>query len=284
MVKKNDNTEYTPILRQYKALKEQYKECLLFYRLGDFYELFFEDAIIASKALDIVLTQRGVDAPMCGVPFHSSDNYLGRLVKLGYKVAICEQLETAEEARKRGGRALVRRDVVRVVTPGTLFEDGLLDARENNYLVCVSNLGDDYGVAWMDLSAGVFNVCTSKLGNLDSEIQRVCPRELLISDKLRERKEIELILRRCQCAITSHSESFFDVNKAEKVLCGVYGVNTLLGLGNFSDVEISACGSLVEYVRMTQKDNLPKLNYPKTCDGGNFVFIDSTALRSLELF
>ncbi|MCU7612134.1 DNA mismatch repair protein MutS [Anaplasma capra] len=284
MVKIGDDTGYTPIIRQYKSLKDQYEGCLLFYRLGDFYELFFDDAIVASKALDIVLTKRGAGTPMCGVPVHSVDSYLSRLIKLGHKIAICEQLETAEEARKRGYKALVRRDVVRIITPGTLLEDDLLDARENNYLACLSNLGNDYGMAWMDISAGVFNVRSSKLEDLDSEIQRVRPRELLISDKLKEQKEIELVLRKHKCTITSHSESFFDVKKAEKVLCGVYRVNTLRGLGNFKDVEVSACGSLVEYVRMTQKNSLPTLGYPKVCDSNSFVLVDSTALRNLELF
>ncbi|WP_037349468.1 MutS N-terminal domain-containing protein, partial [Anaplasma marginale] len=284
MVKASDNTEYTPIIRQYKSLKDQYEGCLLFYRLGDFYELFFDDAVVASRALDIVLTKRGAGTPMCGIPTHSADSYLGRLVKLGHKVAICEQLETVEEARKRGHRALVKRDVVRIVTPGTLLEDGLLEASENNYLACLSRVGDSYGVAWMDLSAGIFNVRSSRLENIDSEIQRIRPRELLISDRLKEQREVELILRRHRCAVTSHSESFFDVKKAEKVLCGIYGVNTLRGLGNFTDVEVSACGSLVEYVRTTQKNNLPKLGYPKVCDSKSFVLIDGAALRNLELF
>ena len=281
----NNDNEYTPVLRQYRALKEQYKECLLFYRLGDFYELFFEDAIKASKALNIVLTRRGADTPMCGVPYHSSDSHLGKLVKLGYKVAICEQVETAEEARKRGGvRALVKREVVRIVTPGTLLEDGLLEARENNYLVCIANVGNAYGVAWMELSTGIFNVRTCSVEDIDSEIQRLCPSELLISDSLKEQKSIELILKRHKCSVTSHNESFFDSQRAEKVLCDVYGMNTVHGLGGLEEVEIAACGSLVEYVKMTQQGHVPSLSYPKLCNSGDFVLIDGPALRNLEIF
>ena len=272
------------MLRQYKALKEQYKECLLLYRLGDFYELFFEDAVTASKALDIVLTKRGADTPMCGVPYHSSDSYLSKLVKLGYKVAICEQLETAEEARKRGIRSLVKREVVRIVTPGTLIEDGMLDARENNYLVCITNMKDSYAIAWMEISTGLFNVRTIRIEDLDSEIQRLQPSELLISDKLKEQQYMDLVLKRHRCTITSHNESFFDAKRAEKVLCSVYGVSTVKGIGNFEDVEVAACGSLVEYVRATQRGNLPKLSYPKVRDSAGFVFIDGSALRNLELF
>ena len=282
----NNNTEYTPVLRQYKSLKEQYKGCLLLYRLGDFYELFFEDAVEASKVLDIVLTKRSTGVPMCGVPCHSYESYLGKLVKLGYRVAICEQIETAEEAKKRGIRALVKREVVRVVTPGTLFEDGFLEAKENHYLVCVSSIKNDnkYGIAWMELSTGLFNVRTAGIEDLDSEIQRLEPKELLISDKLREEKSVELVLKRHRCPITSHDESFFDPNRAGRVLCEVYGVNTLKGLGCFNAVEISACGSLVEYIRMTQRDSAPKFNYPKAFDNGSFVVIDGPALRNLELF
>ena len=281
----NNSNEYTPVLRQYRALKEQYKGCLLFYRLGDFYELFFEDAVKASKALNIVLTKRGADTPMCGVPYHSSDSYLGKLVKLGHKVAICEQVETAEEARKRGGvRALVKREVVRIVTPGTLLEDGLLEARENNYLVCVANVGDTYGVAWMELSTGIFNVRTCSIEDIDSEIQRLGPSELLISDELKEKKEIELVLKRHKCSVTSHNESFFDSQRAEKVLCDAYGVNTVHGLGGLDEVEIAACGSLVEYVKMTQQGYVPSLSYPRVCNSSDFVLIDGPALRNLELF
>ncbi|QJC27685.1 DNA mismatch repair protein MutS [Anaplasma platys] len=280
----SNNTEYTPVLRQYKALKEQYKGCLLLYRLGDFYELFFEDAVVASKALDIVLTKRGADTPMCGVPYHSSDSYLSKLVKLGYKVAICEQLETAEEARKRGIRSLVKREVVRIVTPGTLIEDGLLDARENNYLVCITNIKDRYAIAWMEISTGLFSVRTIGIEDLDSEIQRLQPSELLISDKLKEQQYMDLVLKRHRCTITSHNESFFDAKRAEKVLCSVYGVSTVKGIGNFEDAEVAACGSLVEYVRATQRGSLPQLSYPKVRDAAGFVFIDGPALRNLELF
>ncbi|KJV68665.1 DNA mismatch repair protein MutS [Candidatus Neoehrlichia procyonis] len=279
-----DYKNATPTIKQYIALKAQYQECLLFYRLGDFYELFFDDAIEASKVLNIVLTKKGTSVPMCGVPFHSSESYLSKLVKLGYKVAICEQLETAEEAKRRGYKELVKRDVVRIITPGTVLEDSLLEANENNYLACVVCVNSAYAIAWMELSTGLFYFHATNLDNLESDLMRINPKELLISDQLALTEDILKILKKHKFLLTRHSNSFFSVNKACSVLCDVYEIKTLKGLGNFLEEEISACGSLLEYVKITQKNNLPKLEYPKAYVRQNFMFIDGAALQNLELF
>ena len=145
----------TPLMSQYLQIKSEHKDYLLFYRMGDFYELFFEDAITASKALDIALTKRGKcegqDIPMCGVPFHAYESYLAKLIRQGFKVAICEQVEDPQEAKKRGYKAIVKREVIRLVTAGTLTEEPLLDAKKNNFLLTIAKLNDNLGLAWLDI-------------------------------------------------------------------------------------------------------------------------------------
>ncbi|MCK5296973.1 MAG: DNA mismatch repair protein MutS, partial [Alphaproteobacteria bacterium] len=178
------------MIAQYLAIKEAHKGYILFYRMGDFYELFFEDAVIAAEALDITLTKRGKydgkDIPMCGVPVHAHENYLARLIKKGFKVAVGEQLENPAEAKKRGYKAIVKRDVVRIITSGTLTEDTLLDARKHNYLTAVSEIKGKAALAWVDVSTGDFFV--QKIDNLELSLSamlaRIEPKELLISDKL----------------------------------------------------------------------------------------------------
>ena len=180
----------TPMMNQYLRIKSEYKDALLFYRMGDFYELFFEDAEIASAALNITLTKRGkhknLDIPMCGVPYHSSENYLNNLIRQGHKVAVCEQLEKPEEAKKRGYKAVVNRDVVRLITPGTLTEETLLHEQKNNFLLSL-NLNDSLcGVAWLDISTGEFNVTSFGFHDLNSFLIRVSPREVLVSCQNKE--------------------------------------------------------------------------------------------------
>ena len=176
----------SPMMAHYIETKKQYPDCLLFYRLGDFYELFFEDAQTAAKALDLVLTYRGYlddkPIPMCGVPFHAYENYLVRLVKAGYKVAICEQMESPQEAKKRGSTAIVKRDVIRIVTAGTLTEDSLLDARTNNYLMSIVPVSGEYALAWTDMSTGEFYTQVVSSENLGSNLIRLNAAEILISE------------------------------------------------------------------------------------------------------
>src|SRR5690348_2501986 len=181
-------TEVTPMMAQYLAIKALHTDYLLFYRMGDFYELFFADAAKAAEALDIALTKRGKhqgeDIPMCGVPVHAAEAYLARLIKRGFRVAVCEQLEDPAEAKKRGSKAVVKRDVVRLVTPGTLTEDSLLDARRNNFLGAVADAGGDYGIAWLDLSTGEFQAQSISSATLGAALARLQAGELLVADRL----------------------------------------------------------------------------------------------------
>src|SRR5689334_16448204 len=191
----DDAGRVTPMMEQYVEIKAANPDCLLFYRMGDFYEMFFQDAEIASRALGIVLTKRGKhlgqDIPMCGVPVHRSDEYLHRLIAQGHRVAVCEQLEDPAEARKRGSKSVVRRNVIRLVTPGTLTEDTLLDARRNNYLLAVvraraSGAGDDarFALAWIDISTGEFRIAECDRAGLNAEVARLEASEIIVSDAL----------------------------------------------------------------------------------------------------
>jgi DNA mismatch repair protein MutS len=278
----------TPVMEQYLNLKTQYKDHLLFYRLGDFYELFFDDAIKAAKLLNIVLTKRGnsngQEIPMCGVPAHSSESYLHKLIDLGFKVAVCDQLETADEAKKRGYKSIVKRDVVRIVTPGTIIEDSLLEDKSNNYLASIVEQNDEYAISWLELSTGKFFHTVTNLKALDSDLLRISPRELLISEKLTEDEKIRSILKNYKISITQHTQSFFEYNKSHRTLCEFYKIRELGVIGNFSKVEIMACGALLEYIRVTQRGSIPRLEFPKTYKQQNFMLIDASARRNLELF
>ncbi len=178
----------TPAMQQYLSLKKEYPGCLLFYRMGDFYEMFFDDAREASRILDIALTKRGKhageDIPMCGVPVHSHESYLEKLISSGCRVAICEQLEDPAEAKKRGYKAIVKRDVVRIVTPGTITEDTLLDARASSYLAAVASAAGQWAVAWVDISTGEFRVELLEESEIAVTLARLQPREVLVSESL----------------------------------------------------------------------------------------------------
>ncbi|WP_168464684.1 DNA mismatch repair protein MutS [Wolbachia endosymbiont of Ctenocephalides felis wCfeT] len=278
----------TPAMEQYLNLKTQYKDYLLFYRMGDFYELFFDDAIQAAKLLNIVLTKRGnangQDIPMCGVPAHSSESYLHKLIDFGFKVAVCDQLETADEAKKRGYKTIVKRDVVRIVTPGTIVEDSLLEDKSNNYLASIVEQNKEYAIGWLELSTGKFFYTVTNLKDLNSDLLRISPRELLISDKLTEDEKIRLILKNYKISITQHAQSFFEYNKSHRTLCEFYKVREVGVIGNFSKVEVAACGALLEYVRVTQRGSIPRLEFPKPYKQQNFMLIDASARRNLELF
>ena len=180
----------SPMMAQYLEIKQGHPGCLLFYRMGDFYELFFDDAVAASSTLDITLTKRGThngaDIPMCGVPVHSADGYLARLIRAGHKVAVCEQVEDPAEARKRGGKSVVERAVVRVVTAGTLTEEALLDARAHNYLAALATAGGETGLAWLDVSTGAFFVQPVGDAGLGAALARLAPGENVLPEKLLE--------------------------------------------------------------------------------------------------
>ncbi|MBI3440370.1 MAG: DNA mismatch repair protein MutS [Proteobacteria bacterium] len=275
------------MMAQYHAVKAQYPDCLLFYRMGDFYELFFDDAIKASSVLDITLTKRGQyrgeDIPMCGVPWHSHDSYLARLIKAGYKVAICEQIETPEEARKRGGKPLVQRDVIRVVTLGTLTEETLLEKNSNNYLTALADIGGTMGIAWLDLSTGDFTLQTLFPKNLSATLERINPGEILLSEKLAQTPALFEIFADYKSKLTIQPHSRFDSENARKRLEKIFGVGTLESFGAFSRAEITAAGALVDYVELTQKGKFPRLSPPKQLPLGSVMEIDAATRRNLEL-
>ncbi len=275
---------HTPMMAQYHALKEQYPDCLLFYRMGDFYELFFDDAIQASECLDITLTKRGKnqdnEIPMCGVPFHSYEPYLAKLIRSGFRVAICEQTETPEEAKKRGGyKALVNRDVVRVVTQGTLTEDTLLSPRENNYLAAVCEIGGQYGLSWLDLSTGEFLIQPLEKSQLTASLDRIAPSELLLQDRTAN----DDIFAQHKNILTPQPSSLFDSQNAQKRLEGIFGVGTLESFGAMSRAEISAAGALIDYVNRTQKGKMPHIFRPRHVTSGAVMDIDPATRRSLEI-
>src|SRR5215470_12022084 len=209
----------TPMMEQYLEIKAANPGLLLFYRMGDFYELFFEDAEIASKALGIMLTKRGKhqgqDIPMCGVPVERSDDYLHRLIAQGFRVAVCEQMEDPAAAKARGNKSVVRRDVVRLVTPGTLTEDTLLDARTNNYLLAIARArssagGDRFGLAWIDISTSEFMVTECAAGELAATLARINPNEAIVADALYSDNELAPTLRELT-AVTPLTRDVFDV-------------------------------------------------------------------------
>jgi DNA mismatch repair protein MutS len=277
----------TPMMQQFLGVKASHKDCLLFYRMGDFYEMFFDDALTAAKVLDIALTKRGKhngeDIPMCGVPFHACEAYLHKLINAGYKVAVCEQMESPEEAKKRGYKAVVRREVVRIITPGTLIEDALLDARASNYLSSLSDIGGKMALAWIDISTGEFRVCPTTREALGADLSRLSVKELLIADQLFVDVELSPILREYRAALSPQVASMFEYAKTENKLMSFYGVKSLDGYGQFSRAEISACGSLIEYIELTQKGALPRLDPPKQFSAKNFMSIDGSTRRNLEI-
>ncbi len=279
---------HTPMMAQYLAVKDNYPDCLVFYRMGDFYELFFDDAVKASEALDITLTKRGKTQenaiPMCGVPAHSLDPYLARLIRCGFKVAICDQTETPEQAKKRGGaKALVRRDVVRVVTQGTLTEDTLLDARENNYLAALAETGGQYGLAWLELSTGDFWVQPVLEKALGAAIDRIGASEILTPDRMVQKPTLFETFTPLRDRLTVQPSSLFDSENARKRLENLFGVGTLESFGAFSRAEIAAAGALIDYVERTQMGKLPHLFRPRQLSSGAMMEIDAATRRNLEL-
>jgi DNA mismatch repair protein MutS len=273
----------TPMMAQYLDIKRQHPDALLFYRMGDFYEMFFDDAVATAAALDITLTKRGkhegADIPMCGVPVHSHEGYLERLIRAGFKVAICEQTEDPAAARKRGGKALVARAVVRLVTPGTITEDSLLQARANNHLAALARAGGDLGLAWLDMSTGDFTVARPKAGDLPALLAQVAPGEILISEALSE----EPFLADYGAALTPLAASRFASAAGERRLRDVYAVASLDAFGAFSRAEIGAAGAVVDYVLLTQKGRMPRLAPPQRQGAQSVMAIDSATRRNLEL-
>ncbi len=278
----------TPMMAQFMEIKQQYPDCLLFYRMGDFYELFFDDAIIAADALDITLTKRGShkgeDIPMCGVPWHSHESYLAKLVKLGHKVAICEQIETPEEAKKRGGyKALVKRDVVRVVTQGTLTEDNLLEKGKHNYLCVILQNKKEITLAWADLSTGIFMLQTTNFLELQSVLERLSPSEILISEKLSQNEKYFDIWAEYRRILTVQPNSRFNPQNAKEKLLSNFKIAVLDSFGDLSELDITAAGVLLDYIDITQRGKIPYLSFPKKLTSNNFMEMDAATRRNLEI-
>ena len=274
------------MMAQYLEIKSQYPDALLFYRMGDFYELFFDDAIKAAKVLDIALTKRGkhndTDIPMCGVPHHSSENYLLTLIKSGHKVAVCEQLESPAEAKKRGYKSVVKRDVVRLVTPGTLTEDSLLKARSHNFLAAYSIVRGEHSLAWVDISTGLMSVLSlNKVEDFVAELFRLTPSEVLIIDNA----DYDIIdaIEESGATATLRGKSAFDSISGEERLKSLFAVASLEAFGSFGRAQVSALGSIAEYLDATQKGKLPILRPPVIELKENSMRIDSATRRNLEL-
>ena len=275
----------TPMMAQYLEIKAQYPDALLFYRMGDFYELFFDDAVAASEALDIALTKRGKhdgdDIPMCGVPHHAAENYLLTLIRKGFRVAVCEQMESPAEAKKRGSKSVVRRDVVRLITPGTLTEDSLLEARRHNYLAAFSVVRDQAALAWVDISTGAFHVMALATVRLGPELARLAPSEVILSDATFD--AYAPIIEESGAAATLLSRASFDSTAAEGRILSLFSVNTMDAFGSFDRAEVSAMGAIVDYLDITQKGKLPLLARPVKELATRVMQIDAATRRNLEI-
>jgi DNA mismatch repair protein MutS len=273
------------MMAQYLELKAQYQNALLFYRMGDFYEMFFDDAVAAAAALDIALTKRGkhegADIAMCGVPVHAAEGYLLTLIRKGFRVAVCEQMESPAEAKKRGYKAIVRRDVVRLVTPGTLTEESLLDARRHNYLAAFAEVRDSAALAWVDISTGALHVMETSQMRLGPEIARLMPSELVVSEaKQDDYLELETDF---SLSVTPISRASFDSASAEQKVKSLFKVGSLEAFGAFTRAEISALGAIIDYLDITQKGKLPLLRAPIKESTGGTVQIDAATRRNLEI-
>ena len=277
----------TPMMAQFLDIKRQHPDHLLFYRMGDFYELFFDDAVKASAALDITLTRRGkhdgADIPMCGVPVHAADAYLSRLIRQGFRVAICEQMEDPAEAKKRGGKQPVRRGVVRIVTGGTITEDNLLDARRHNFLAALAEAAGELALASVELSTGEVEFQPVDAAQVGAALARLAPGELLIADRLLQRPDLFEVLGDWKAVLTPLPGARFDSESGRRRLAQLYGVGTLDGFGTFGRAEYAAGGALLDYIDLTQQGKHPKLGIPRRISAGAVMEIDAATRRNLEL-
>lgn len=276
-------SKITPMMEQYFALKEKAGDCLLFYRMGDFFELFYEDARLAAAALDIALTSRGKNSgeaiPMCGVPAHSADGYLAKLIRAGFKVAIAEQTETPAEAKERGGyKALVARDIIRFVTAGTLTEDTLLDARCDNMLVALAEVQGQIGLAAADISTGSFELTTVAPEELAAELARIAPSEVICPPALL--KQVE---GRHRGITTEWKKADFDSGQAEVRLGQLFGRDGQYEWSQFSRAELATAGGLVAYVDHVSQGETPYLHKPVLRKTPDFLMIDGPTRASLEI-
>jgi DNA mismatch repair protein MutS len=277
----------TPVMAQFFEAKARQPDALLFFRMGDFYELFFDDAVTAAGVLGITLTRRGKhggeEIPMAGVPVHAAEAYMARLIRSGLKVAVCEQMEDPAEARKRGSKSVVRRDVVRVVTPGTLTEDTLLDARGPNRLAAVAVRQGKAALASVELSTGEVESLVCAVEDVAAILSSMRPSETLAPDRLFADETLSAALKHCGGAVTPMAGALADPNAGEARLKRLYGVDTLDGFGQFQPCELSALGLLAAYIETTQAGKLPLLRSPRQAAEAEFMAIDPATRTSLEI-
>lgn len=280
----------TPMMAQFIEIKAANPGSLLFYRMGDFYELFFHDAEIASRALGITLTKRGKhlgeDIPMCGVPYHAADDYLQKLIGHGHKVAVCEQMENPAEAKKRGAKSVVRRDVVRLVTPGTITEERLLDAGQNSFLAALTrakSATQAFALAWIDMSTGAFFVRPLDAAQVPAALARVDPKELIVADAHLNDDDMRELLDGVPTTVSPVPKAFFDGATAEDRLCRFFDLKTLEGHGHFERVELSAAAAILSYVAKTQIGARPPLSVPERESALSGMAIDAATRANLEL-
>src|SRR5262245_33291413 len=281
LMSQQDPTLLTPMLRQYHAVKQEVPDALLLFRLGDFYELFFEDAVTASRELEITLTARHKEreqpVPMCGVPYHAAEGYIARLLRKGYKVAICDQMEAPQKGTK-----LVRREVTRVVTPGTITDSNLLSPGENNYLLALTEDDAALGAAFLDLSTGDFRAIQfggeDRWARLLLEVEHLSPREVLFPERMKSKVQLEGVTK------TALEDWLFDVDYASRLLRDQLRTATLEGFGlGDKPLAAGACGAVVHYVRQTQKTALEHINTLTCQETASYLVLDPSTLRNLEI-
>ena len=284
MIPNSNSNGLTPMMKQYLEIKEEYFEEILFYRMGDFYEMFFNDAKVASSVLDITLTKRGQwnnnDIPMCGIPFHSSESYLSKLISNGYRVAVCEQINEIENDVKKN-KGPMKRKVVRVITPGTILEESFFDDNPNNFLCSWNEVNGSHSISWVDLSTGIF--CVQKIdinqsNAFETALERLSPRELIMPLKMKEQKPH--YFRGC---VTFQADSLFQSDACEERLKKFYKTKSLEAFGEFSRSCISTAGAILGYVNLTQKGKLPLLKKIKQWKNIDVMEIDIFSRKSLEL-
>ena len=277
---KKDNNQVTPLMQQYLNIKAQYPDVILFFRLGDFYEMFGDDAIKAHKILEVILTKRQT-TPMCGVPYHSVNNYIRKLIKAGFKIAICEQLE--DPASVKG---IVKRGVVRVITPGTILEDNLLDSRQNNFLMSVilDGIDKNIAVAVSDISTGDFFTYRSTLSNLENEITKYKPNEIIIPQKDSSNEKLQKILQKFEILASPVKDIYADSSYCESFIKKTLNIQSLthFNIADKPDI-ISAVGMIFVYIKENQPQTISILQNIKFIENNNFMVLDSVAIKNLEI-
>jgi DNA mismatch repair protein MutS len=274
-------------MAQYLEMKARHPDAMLFFRMGDFYELFFEDAILAGQALGITQTHRGQHngqpIPMAGVPYHAAEGYLSRLIKAGHRVAVCEQVEDPAEAKKRGSKAVVRREIVRIVTPGTITEESLLEARSANCLAAIGLAGGgrEAALALADVSTGRLELFTLAPASLEDVLGAIAPREVLVADSVMSHPDVARATQ--GLTLTPRPDARADAKLGERLVKDAYGVSTLDGFGTFSRAELIAAGLLFDYLAVTQAGGQARLDPPIRTAPDSFLAIDPATRASLEI-